>query len=230
MAKLGFADMWISLISSCIQSISYSILVNGEPHSHFAPNKGLRQGEPLSPYLFLLCAKGLHSLIQQAKQVGSIKGVSICRAGPKVSHLFFADDSVLFCRATNQDCNSILDVLHQYEAASSSQINRDKTQLFFSLNTDQPTQESIKTLLGVPASSHYERYLGLPSLVGRGKKQSFSNIREQIWHKMQGWKEKILSQAGREVLIKEVRQTMPIYTMGCFKLPRSLCKEVLVGL
>ena len=139
MAKLGFANKWISLISPCIRFVSYFVLVNGEPHSHFAPNRGLRQGNPLSPYLFLLCVEGLHSLIQQAEQVGSIKGVLICRDGPKVSHLFFADDSLLFCHSTTQDCNSILEILQQYEAAFGQQINRDKTQLFFSPNTDYPT-------------------------------------------------------------------------------------------
>ena len=96
MEKLGFETKWISLISSCIRSVSFSILVNGEPHSHFTPKRGLRQGEPLSPYLFLLSAEGLHSLIQQAELSGSIKGVSLCSTVPKVSHLFFANDSFPF--------------------------------------------------------------------------------------------------------------------------------------
>ena len=98
-----------------------------------------------------------------------------------------------FARATTQDCNLLLEILQQYEAASGQQINRDKTQSFLSPNIDQPTQESIKTLLSVSATSHYERYLGLPSFVGRGKEQSFSYLRERIWHKMQGWNEKMLS-------------------------------------
>ena len=87
-------------------------------------------------------------------------------------------------------------------------------------------QEEIKNLLGVSATTNFEKYLGLPSFVGRGKKQSFSYIREQIWHKMQGWKKRLLSQGGREVLIKVVLQAMPTYTMGCFKLPISLCKDI----
>ena len=123
MEKLGFDRRCISLISSCIRSVSFSVLVNGEPHGNFTPNRGLRQGDPLSPYLFLLCAEGLQSLIQQAENAGSIKGVSLCSAGPKFSHLFFTDDSLLFCRANTQECATILEVLQQYEEASGQQIN-----------------------------------------------------------------------------------------------------------
>lgn len=196
-------------------------MVNGEPHGLFHPNRGLRQGDPLSPYLFLLCAEGLHSLIKQAENNGSIRGVSLCKDGPKVSHLFFADDSLLFYRVNDHDCGAILEVLNKYEQASGQQINRDKTQIFFSTNMERSIQES-----GVSTITQYEKYLGLPLFVGRAKKQSFSYIRERIWHKMQGWKEKILSQANREVLIKAVIQAMPTFTMNCFKLPRGLCKDI----
>ena len=226
MEKMGFDNRWISLIQSCIQTVSFSILVNGEPRGNFTPKRGLRQGDPLSPYLFLLCAEGLHSLLHQAESSGAIKGVSLCSAAPKISHLLFADDSLLFCRATSQECTYILDILKQYEEVSGQQINRGKTQLFFSRNTETVMQEEIKNLLGVATTTNYEKYLGLPSFVGRGKKQSFGYIRERIWHKMQGWKERLLSQGGREVLIKAVLQAMPTYTMACFKLPKSLCKDI----
>ena len=136
MEKRGFDNRWISLICSCIQTVSFSVLVNGKPRGNFTPKRGLYQGDPLSPYLFLLCAKGLHSLIQQAETLGAVKGVFLCRVGTKVSHLFFADDNLLFCRATSQECTHILEILKQYEEASGQQINRGKTQLFFSPNTE----------------------------------------------------------------------------------------------
>ena len=97
MEKIGFHSTWIGWILECIKSVTYSILVNGEAKDHIIPTRGIRQGDPLSPYLFLLCSKGLNGLIQHAVDEGEVEGVSLCRNGPKISHLFFADDSILFC-------------------------------------------------------------------------------------------------------------------------------------
>ena len=94
---LGFEGRMVRTIMSCIKLVSYSILFNGEPVGNIKPSRGLRQGDPLSLYLFLLCAIGLQGMLHNAETDGSIKGVSICRNGPRVFHLFFADDSVLFC-------------------------------------------------------------------------------------------------------------------------------------
>ena len=115
----------------CITTVSYSILVNGEPHGFIKPSRGLRQGDPLSPYLFLFCAEGLNSLIQKAKHAGDLQGVAISRGGPKITHLFFADDSLLFCKATIHDVSCIQSILKEYEEASGQQTNRLKTIIFF---------------------------------------------------------------------------------------------------
>ena len=104
MVHLGFAGSFVATIMSCIKSVSYSVLLNGVPGRTIKPSRGLRQGDPLSPYLFLLCAMGLQGLLHKAESDGPIRGVSICRNGPRVSHLFFADDNVLFCRAKEAEC------------------------------------------------------------------------------------------------------------------------------
>ena len=84
----------------------------------------------------------------------------------------------------------------------------------------------IKEALGVHEIMHYDKYLGFPSLIGRHKKPSFDYIKERAWRKLQGWEEKLLSQAGREILIKAVFQAILTYTMSCFKLPLGLCHEI----
>ena len=89
MEKMGWSRRWILLISMCIRSVSYLILLNGRPHGFILPKRGLRQGDRLSPYLFLLVTKGLHGLLKKAEAEGSIRGVSLCQAGPRISHLHF---------------------------------------------------------------------------------------------------------------------------------------------
>jgi len=89
MERMGFHSKWIWWIYECVSSVSFSIMVNGEPRGHIVSIRGLRQGDPLSPYLFLLCSKGLNSMIQHAINVGKIQGYSLCRGGPKISHLLF---------------------------------------------------------------------------------------------------------------------------------------------
>ena len=144
MLHLGFSANFVAAIMSCIKSVSYAVLFNGEPVGHINPTWGLRQGDPLSPYMFLLCAIGLQGLLHKAEFDGAIRGVSICRNGPRVSHLFFVDDSVLFCRAKQTECQVILDILATYERGNGQKINKEKTNLFFSTNTSPEIQDSIQ--------------------------------------------------------------------------------------
>ena len=117
-------------------------------------------------------------------------------------------------------------MLSIYEKGSGQKIKRDKTCIFFSSNTEPELQTRIQQVLAVLAIRQFEKYLGMPAFVGRAKKQSFIYIKERVWKKLQGWKEKLLSQASREVLIKSVIQAIPTYSMSCFKLPKGLIKDI----
>ena len=199
---MGFHAKWVQLIMACITTTHFSILVNGNPTGYILPTRGPRQGDPLSPYLFLFCAEGLTALLRKAETDGIIRGVAASRGGPCISHLLFADDSLLFCRASVEECQQVISLLKLYKDALGQKVNTDKTSLFFSSNTSFETQESIKQALGAETVLEYEKYLGQPSIVGRNKKAAFSPIIERVWSKLKVWKEKMMSQARKEILIK----------------------------
>ena len=150
------------------------------------PTRGIHQGDPLSSYLFLLVSKGLNGLLQKVFAIGNIKGFFLCKNGMQISHLFFTNDSLIFCRAQMTDVVTIQAILTQYELASSQQINCLKTNLFFGKSISENTKISLKEFLGVLDIKDYEAYLGLPAMVGRNKKVSLSFIKERIWSKLQG--------------------------------------------
>ncbi|XP_065629141.1 secreted RxLR effector protein 78-like [Quercus suber] len=115
MEKLGFPTRWIERVMSCVTTTSFSVLVNGKPHGMIHPLRGIRQGDPLSPYLFLLCAEGFTALLAKAELDRRITGVSICRGAPRVTNLLFANDSLLFCQATPKEGEAVAEILQTYE-------------------------------------------------------------------------------------------------------------------
>ncbi|KAK3221850.1 hypothetical protein Dsin_008875 [Dipteronia sinensis] len=127
MAKLGFSDNWINKIIGCVKSISYSLIINGEVVSNLKPTSGLRQGDPISPYMFLMCTEGLLCLLNKANLDQSISGYKSSRFGLVITHLFFTDDSLLFSRATVSYCEGIGKVLKDYALASDQVVNYAKS-------------------------------------------------------------------------------------------------------
>ena len=147
-------------------------LINGVAQGCILPSRGLRQGDPLSPYLFLLCADGFSSLINNAVRNNMLSGISICRGCPMVTHLFFADDSLLFCKASTQECHILMAILDLYEAASGQKINTDKSSIFFSTNTPSELKDEIMEVMGPMQDSKHNKYLRLPLIIGKSKKRS----------------------------------------------------------
>ena len=131
----------------CVHSTSFSILVNGQPSRKFLPTRGLRQGDPLSPFLFIICAEGLSTLLRDAEAKREIHGLKIGKKVDAISHFFFADDSLLFARANEDEVDKVLDILATYETASGQKLNMEKSEVSFSRNVVPEKQEILQMKL-----------------------------------------------------------------------------------
>jgi len=176
MRKMGFDDRWVNLVMACVWSVSYAIVIHAQTVGDIKPSRGIFQGDLLSPYLFFICTEALSSLLQRAEQRESITGVPTSKHGPRVSHLFFfffADDNLLFCKANSMEWKRLMRILERYETASGQQLNMHKTSIFFSRNMDAARRQEIISLSGLQATQGYDKYLGLPTLVGEVSNSSF---------------------------------------------------------
>ncbi|PNY14016.1 ribonuclease H [Trifolium pratense] len=154
----------------------------------FYPKTGLRQGDPLSPYLFIICADVLSGLISKAQQQKHIHGIMISHGAPEISHLFFVDDSLMFCRATTKEMSTIHNIIQTYQNASGQLVNLSKSEIVFSKGVSSDTKKEISSILPMPILDQFSKYLGMPIVLGRSKKQIFNFIQEKIWKKLKGWK------------------------------------------
>lgn len=113
--RMGFASQWVDFIMACVTMASYAVVINGEPKGAITPSRGIRQGDPLLPYLFIICAEALSGLLKKVEIQKAIQGVRVCRRSRGISHLFFADDCLIFCDAFLHDCQNVLNVIQKYE-------------------------------------------------------------------------------------------------------------------
>jgi hypothetical protein len=117
-------------------------------------------------------------------------------------------------------------LLKEYEEASGQQLNCNKTAIFFSKNISLETRKEIVEEARIPVTQRYDTYLGLPALVGKSRMVAFKKIKDRVHKRLQDWKMKFLSQAGKEILLKAVIQAIPSYSMNVFLLPKSMCSEM----
>ncbi|GAA0148554.1 hypothetical protein LIER_36750 [Lithospermum erythrorhizon] len=187
MITMGFPVKLVYLIMDFITSVSYSVLVNGERSRHIIPSRGLRQGYPLSLYLFILCTEGLIALINAAVARGEWNGVRIGRSGPMVSHMLFAYDSLLFARASVDQCGVIKQVLHHYEQELGQRVNYAKSAISLNPNVGSEVRQEICRVLDVDEVAGHDKYLGLPTFARKSKLKFFSSITGRVKSKVEGW-------------------------------------------
>ncbi|BFG34804.1 hypothetical protein CerSpe_210780 [Prunus speciosa] len=152
------------MVMRCVSTVSFSVVINGKPSSSFIPSRALCQGDPLSPYLFILISEVLSRNVDVAVSRGCLHGVRTCRSGPTISHLLFADDSLLFICATTQNYSVLKKIVDDYCMASGQELNVDKSSLFLSPNVSNSLAREICNTLGMTPTLDHGTYMGLPSI------------------------------------------------------------------
>ncbi|KAK4258618.1 hypothetical protein QN277_005049 [Acacia crassicarpa] len=167
--RFGFCPEWVSLIMKCVRSVSLNICLSGENIKSFSPSRGIRQGDPLSPYLFIIVAEVLSLMITKSQIGKQLVGIKLSNGCPVLTHCFFADDALLFMRASHKNCAYLSNILSLYCAASGQVINLDKSSIFFSSNSSPAVRSMVCGVLHIPATEDPGTYLGIPSIWGKTK-------------------------------------------------------------
>ncbi|RVW74330.1 LINE-1 retrotransposable element ORF2 protein [Vitis vinifera] len=222
MQRMGFGEKWIGWIRWCISTASFSVLVNGSPTGFFRSSRGLRQGDPpLSPYLFVLGMEALSSLINRAVRGGFLSG---CRIGGRegvgiqVTHLLFADDTLVFCDDSQEQLAFLSWLLMWFEAISGLRINLNKSEIL-----PVGRVENAKLLaaeLGYKVGSLPSTYLGLPLGASHKSVKVWEGVEERMRKKLALWKRQFISKGGRITLIQSTLASMPTYLMSLLRMPR----------
>lgn len=167
MRKIGFNDQCLSLVMTCVSMVDFVVLVNGQSCRHFSLFRGFRQGDPLSLYMFLIISDVFPRSIQCVVEEGSIKGMQFNHQSPSMSHMFFADDTLIFLHATPQNAWNITKILNAYCQASGQQINLHKSSVYLGANVPMTMSNYLCDILGIPIVSDLGMYLGLPFIWSR---------------------------------------------------------------
>lgn len=167
--KLGFHHVWVNWIMECVTSVSYTYLLNGSAQGLVRRQRGLRQGDPLSPYIFIMCSEVLSRLCKKAQSEEKLTGIKVGKESPRINHLLFADDTMFFCKSDSQECNTLLNIIHRYEMASGQKINPQKSAVTFSSKTTREVKDRVKLELGIEKEGGLGKYMGLPEMFGRKK-------------------------------------------------------------
>ena len=227
MQKMGFGSKWLGWIWSCISTSKHSILVNGVPAGFFPSSKGLRQGDPLSPYLFVMGMEVLSALIRRAVVGGFLCGCSIGggrRPTVNISHLLFADDTVVFCEAKKEHLLHLSWILFWFEAASGLRINLAKSEVIPVGEVEEV--EMMAAELGCRVGSSPTVYLGLPLGAPNKTSSVWDGVEERMRKRLALWKRQYISKGGRITLIKSTLASMPMYQMSLFRLPKLVAKRL----
>ncbi|KAK9072611.1 hypothetical protein SSX86_009046 [Deinandra increscens subsp. villosa] len=225
LSHMGFPSVWKGWILGCLSSGRSSVLVNGSPSKEFQFSRGLRQGDPLSPFLFIIVMEAFHMLLEKAKSLEIIKGVKLPNNGPSLTHLFFADDALLLSHADENSVQNLTSVVKWFNLASGLTINFHKSKLF-GIGMDPFRLKLLARDIHCQVGTLPFTHLGLPIGKNMNGIRNWEVVINKIKSRLSDWKGKNLSFGGRGTLVKSVLGAIPIYYLSLFRAPGTSLKTM----
>jgi hypothetical protein len=224
LGRFGFGDKWREWMKACVCNGNMSVLINGSPSEQINISKGLKQGDPLAPFLFLIVAEGLSALMHKAVALGFFRGFKV---GPDVvvSHLQYADDTLFIGEACVENLWSMKAILRWFELMSGLKVNFSKSCLF-GVNVDNTFLDHAASFLHCKLGSFPFIYLGLPVGANPRRASTWDPMVKAIERRLLSWKNKYVSLGGRVVLINSVLASIPIFYLSYFKMPICVWKLI----
>ena len=225
--RFGFPPAFISQIQACITSPWIAPLINGRPSAFFKASRGVRQGCPLSPFLYILVADSLSRRLARIQTEGSLPGLSFRNAVNPINHALFADDTIFLGIASTQIARNFLRPLDSFLQASRSLANMNKCQIY-SWNCPTPILRSISQILQIktnPTWTHFI-YLGIPVVKKSMTSSMWIPVVQKSKDKIQSLGSKWLNLAGKTVLIQSILSSYPIYTSSMVLAPKNIINSI----
>ncbi|XP_039135720.1 uncharacterized protein LOC120273142 [Dioscorea cayenensis subsp. rotundata] len=223
--RMCFPAIWIKWIESCLSSAFFSLLINGRPSRWITSSRGVRQGDPISPLLFILASQNLSAILNHALYINFIPGFDV-RLTRNINHLMFADDLLIISKASRQSARNILFCLNLYASISGQNPNLNKSALFLPSWFNRKISKSIALILNIKVGNFPFTYLGAPISPFRLPVHQFRSLVNNAEAAISKWNHSPISQAGRITLINSSIFSLPVYFLSIFHLPDSILDSI----
>lgn len=226
MERFRFDTKWILWVMECVSTASVAILLNGSPTDEFRLGRGLRQGDPLSPFLFLIAAEGLSSMMSKATELGLFKAAEVGRNKVLISHLQFADDTIFLGKASRENTVFVKRFLRLMEIASGLKVNFDKC-CVYGINVNEERLAEMANTLRCRTGSIPFDYLGIKVGVEYRRASDWECVVQKVKNRLKRWESNKISIGGRVTLLNVVLTTIPLYYLSTYRIPKKTLRELI---